>query len=117
MIMHADVRAALLAHPPLVALIGQRAAAHVATEGWPFPYVIWRITEQPDLGLSGERLGAVATVEAQCWATNALAASAVADAVEAALAGMPAAITSRATGSDEDGNYDFDTVTAVMFTD
>lgn len=117
MTLHAQIRAALLARPQLVALIEQRAAANSAAEGWKLPYVLWRLNEQPDLGLSGERLGATVTVEAQCWATSALTASAVADEVAQALAGLPAAVTGRATGTDEEGAYDYEVVTAVTFTD
>lgn len=115
--LHARIRTALLAHPPLVVLIGQRAAAHAAGEGWPMPYVIWSLTEQPDLGLTGQRLGATVTVQAECWATSALTASAVADEVARALADLPAVVTSRSTGTDDDAAYDHDTVTAVFFTD
>ncbi|MCK6401257.1 MAG: DUF3168 domain-containing protein [Sphaerotilus natans subsp. sulfidivorans] len=115
--LHARIRTALLAHPPLVVLIGTRAAAHAAGEGWPMPYVIWSLTEQPDLGMSGQRLGATVTVQVECWATSALTASAIADAAVQALADLPAVVTSRTTGTDDDAAYDHDTVTAVFFTD
>lgn len=90
-----DFRAALLAHAPLVALVGQRVAMHAIAEGSPTPYVVFTASQAPEALLGGE---ALRTVEftTECWADTQVAAAAVADAVEAAIAAYEAATPSLA---------------------
>ncbi|WKB52310.1 tail completion protein gp17 [Eleftheria terrae] len=95
-----DFRAALLAHPPLAALLGDRIAANAISAKQPAPYVVFNSSHEPQYGLDGTKHLDRVTFEVQCWATSQAAADAVADAVEAALAPAGGTLLSRSTAYD-----------------
>jgi len=97
-----DFRAALVAYAPLVSLVGQHVAQNAADQAWAPPYVVSTAQHAPEYGLGGALLGDIVTFEAQCWATTAVQASALADTVAASLAVVDAPPTGRATGYDEE---------------
>lgn len=111
-----DFRAALLAHAPLVALVGQRIAQNAIEQGQPAPYITFTASHAPEYGMGGALLGDVVTIEAQCWAKTAVQAAQVADAATASLALVDAAPTQRATGYDPELGLDAIVLTSVWIT-
>lgn len=102
-------RAALLAHQPLVALVGDRVALHAAPAGAALPIVVYTGSHELQHVLAGTADERV-TFTTECWARTADEAIAVADAVAAALAAFDAASTSTsATVLERTGAYDPET--------
>lgn len=102
-----DFRARLVAEASLTTLVGTRVVQNGITEESPLPYVVFTSTHDPQLGLMNNVLSDDVSFTVECWATSALQADAVADAVQAALAGFSgAAITSRASGFDAENGLD-----------
>ena len=101
-----DFRAALLAHAPLVALVGAGVAMHAVPEGQALPYVVFTASAEPDLLLGGVA-DEKTTFTVDCWAATAEGAAAVADAVAAAVQAFDAASSSTAaTLLSRQGGYD-----------
>jgi len=102
-----EFRAALVAHAPLLALVpAARIAQNAMTDGAGVPCIVYGSTRIPDFHLDNS-VGAVNTqFTAQCWADTAAAASAVADAAEAALLAVGTVCTSRSTTYDEELGLD-----------
>lgn len=111
-----DFRTALLAHAPLVSLVGQRVVQNAIEQGQSAPYVVFTSAHAPEYGIGGAVLGDLVTFEAQCWAATAVQASAVADAVTAALAAVDAPPTARATGYDDELGLDAVLLTCLWIT-
>lgn len=111
-----DFRVALASHAPLTALVGTRIAINAIEQGQPAPYVVFTATHAPVYGLADTLLGDVVTFEAQCWAPTAVQASAVADAVTAALLIAQAPPTGRSTGYDPDLALDAVVITTEWLT-
>lgn len=105
-----DYRAALLAHAPLVALVGQRVALHAVAEGQPLPVVVFTGAHEKQQMLRGAADTRV-TFATECWARTAAEAVAVADAVEAAvLVFDTASTTTSATVLDRQDAFDSETL-------
>lgn len=111
-----DFRAALLAHAPLVSLVGQRVAQNAIEAGQPAPYVVFTATHDPQHGLGGVLLGDSVTIEAQCWGNTAVQAASVADAVAGALVAVDAPAIGRATGYDPELGFDAVILTVMWIT-
>lgn len=116
MSIETDIRAALVGHAPLVALVGQRVALSAIEQGQPAPYVVFTTSHDPQYGLDGTLLGNITTVEIQCWADTAVQAAAVADAASNALSIQGAPPTARGTGYDPEVGLDAVTLTTDWIT-
>lgn len=105
------LRAALMAHAPLVALVGSRVASDRAEEGWPRPLVVYsRTGSENHATLDNQTLASTVFFELQVWADTRASAEAVADACQAAIEAAGEAVTVRASGYDPD----LDTEAVVM---
>lgn len=106
-----DFRAALVAETALTALVGTRIVQNGIPEGQPLPYVVFTSSHDLSLGLDGSVLADQVAFNVECWATGALVADQVADAVvlalqnHAPLSSGAVAIT-RTTGFDQDNGLD-----------
>lgn len=100
-----DLRAALVAESTLTALVGTRVVQNGVAEGTALPYVIFTSQHAFENNLLGQAMLDAVTFTIECWATGALAADAVADAVVLALTNHApvanaACLTGRASGFD-----------------
>lgn len=86
MSIETDVRAALLAHAPLTALVVDRVSQDAALDGSAYPLVLFSVRRDSINALDGTLLVDQATVAVQCWGENGASAEAVADAVRDAMA-------------------------------
>jgi hypothetical protein len=86
--------ALLAASATLTGLVGQRIAQNAVPQGEAFPLVVFGASHDRTLGLDDTLLADEVTFVVQCWAKDAVAASAVADAVAAAV-GARAELTTR----------------------
>jgi hypothetical protein len=77
---------ALLSYAPLTSLVGDRISKHVVEQTAAMPFVVFTSTYEADRALTGAPLGAQSIFTPESWAQTAVAASAVADQVQAALA-------------------------------
>lgn len=111
-----DLRAALVAYAPLVALVGQRVVENAIPEGSGLPYVVFTSQHAPVKGLDGTVLVDEVSFAVECWAAGAIEADAVANAVQAAIlaAGSDAEVVTRSSGFDGDLGLDA-TVLAVQW--
>lgn len=107
-----DFRAALAAHAPLTAIVGNRIAQNAVPQGGAYPLVTF-VTEEPkERGLDGTLHAAACVITAQCWGKTAESAAAAADAVQAALLADATAlahdctVTSRASAFDPELDLD-----------
>lgn len=101
-----DYRTALLAYPPLVALVGDRVALHAAPDGAALPIVVYAGQAEHMQVLAGAADVRV-TFTTECWAATAEEAIAVADAVEAAVLAFDGASTgTSATVLERTGTHD-----------
>lgn len=116
MTVEADFRAALLAHAPVASLVGTRVAQNAIEQGLPAPYVVFAAAHAPEHGLNGTLLGDLVTIDCQCWAATAVQASALADAVTAALALQSVQPTGRATAYDPELALDAVVLTVLWIT-
>ncbi len=107
-----DLRAALVAHAALTALVGQRIAQNSVPEGATLPFVVFSAQHSPVEVLWGPAPADDVSFTLECWAKTALMADAVADAAVAALAasataqGAAATMLSRASGYDAELGLD-----------
>jgi hypothetical protein len=105
-----DFRAVLVAEPTLTALVGARVVQNGIVEGSTVPYVVFTTSHEPTRGLLGETLVDQVSISVECWATTAIQADAIADAVVLALQSAPtdkAAIAlSRSSGFDAELGLD-----------
>lgn len=107
----ADLRTALVAHAPLVALVGPRVVQNGIEVGADLPYIVFTAQHAPSLNLFGTALCNEVTFTVECWDRTAVGADAVADAAIAALVAFApavnaAALTSRGSGFDGDLGLD-----------
>lgn len=86
MSIETDVRAALLAHAPLAALVVDRVSQDAAPDGTTYPLVLFSVRRDSVNALDGGLLIDQATVALQCWAETGASAEAVADAARDAMA-------------------------------
>lgn len=106
MSVETDFRAALAAHAPLTALVGTRIAQNAVPQGSVYPLVVYTVQHAPELSLFNQTHADACTVNVQCWAETAAGASAVADAVLAALAADATAQAHDATMTLRDNAFD-----------
>ena len=110
MTVETDFRALLAAHAPLTALVSTRIVQDVADEGAPVPLVIFGAVHDRAFGLDNLLMYDHVTLAVQCWGATGASASAVADAVVAAIATAPAArgahVTDRSTTFDAETGLD-----------
>lgn len=97
-----EFRALLVADAALTALVSTRIAQNGVPQGAVFPLVVFTASHNPTYGLDNTLLDDEVTFNVQCWAATALQADAVADAVDAALAGSSGIVTERASAYDQD---------------
>lgn len=103
MSIETDFRAAVLAHGPAAALIGNsRICINIAPQGWDAPYIAYAVQHQRETLLTGAVAGDVATITVQCWGRTAAQAAQLADRVEEAMAFAWAPATGRETAHDPD---------------
>lgn len=115
MSVESDLRAALAGYAPLAAIAGTRIAINAMEQGAAPPFVVFSSSHQRDLGLDGTVLGDDVSIELQCWAATAVQASALADAVDAALRAVTQAEPlARATGYDAETGLDVEVITAQL---
>lgn len=86
--------ALLEAHAPLTALVGTRVAQNAVPQGEAMPLVVFGAAHNRTLGLDDTLLADEVTFSVQCWAKDAVDATAVADAVQASI-GTRAEVVSR----------------------
>jgi hypothetical protein len=66
-----DLRAALVAHAPLVSLVGARVREDAGDENDTYPYIIFRQTgNEPIRGLDGSLHARVETFQVESWGTT-----------------------------------------------
>lgn len=112
MTVETDFRAALAAHAALTTLVGTRIALSAVPQGVAYPLVTFVVEHAPEYSLNNTRMSDTCTVSVQCWGQTSDSASAVADAVVAALAADATAqardctLTARATAFDPDLELD-----------
>lgn len=97
---HAEIKAALVAHAGLAALVGAKIRADLAQEKDVLPFIVFkRVAYNPVYGLDNSLHAAQETFAIECWATHRAESVAVAEQAMAALAvaGMPA------TNAEADG--------------
>ena len=81
-----DLRAALLAHTPLTALVGQRVRQDFGDESDDYPFVIFKQTgNNPIRGLDGTLHARAEDFQVESWGTTRAASAAIHELVEAAL--------------------------------
>ncbi len=102
----AQFRAAALAHAPLVALVGQRVALSAIEPGLPSPYVVYAVRHDPAYTLDNTIVDPGVSVDAQCWATTAVEALAVAQALREAVESVGAVVVSQTSGYDDELDLD-----------
>lgn len=117
MSIETEFRAALLAHGPLVALIGQGVALNAAPDAQTLPYVVYAVAHDYTYTLDGSLADDTASITAQCWAKTAAQAEQVADAVATAIGAAPvtayAAVLLRETVFDPETSLDGVAITAT----
>lgn len=105
-----DFRALLAGHAGTAALVGTAIAHNAIRSGTAAPYVVFTCQHDAEIGLSGATLADPCSFTVQCWGNTAAQAEAVADACAAAVAtasaARAAAVTSRASGYDEETGLD-----------
>jgi hypothetical protein len=105
-----DLRALLVSHAAVTALVGVNVAHNAIRAQTAPPYVVFTCAHAPLLSIGGAVLADPCVFSVQCWGKTAASAEAVADAVQDALLTAPAergvAITSRASGFDEELGFD-----------
>ena len=110
MSIETDFRALLAGYAPLTALVGTRIAQDAVPEGAAFPLVVFSASHDLTLGLNDNLLADQCSLSVQCWGLTGVSASAVADAVAAAVATAPdssnACVLSRATTHDPEISAD-----------
>lgn len=106
MSIETDFRATLVAHAPLVALIGPRLALNALPDAVGLPALVYGVRHDRTSGLDGTLLADQAGIVVQCWGDTAASAQAVADAVVAAVSTAPAA--AGAVVNDRSDTFDAD---------
>lgn len=110
-----DCIALLRGHAALTALVGDRIAQNATLADDQPPFVVLSARHDYTLNLLGQVIADAATLSVQCWAKTAADATAVADAVVAALATAPAArgvaVTDRTTAFDSEAGLDGEQLT------
>lgn len=103
-----EFRAALIAHAPLMALLGSdaRIAQNAVTPSIGTPCVVYGSTRIPDFHLDDSAGATNVQFTAQCWGETASIAADVADAAVAALRAVSVVCTSRSTTFDEEIGID-----------
>ncbi len=86
MSVEADFRALLAADAGVLALVAGRIAVNAVPEGSDYPLITFGVAHDRTLGLNGSLLADECEITVACWAKSSLEASAVADAVIAAVA-------------------------------
>lgn len=108
-----EFRAALVAHAPLLVLVGTaaRIAQNAAGPSVGTPCVVYGSTRVPDYHLDNS-VGATNTqFEVQCWGETAASAAAVADAVQDAILEVDCVCTQRSTTFDAELGLDGELLT------
>lgn len=103
-----EFRALLVADAALIALVpAVRIGLNAVGQGSAYPLIVFVAREDREYGLDNTLHGTEVTFDVQCYAKNSTDASAVADAVEVAIADDPShVVTSRATAFDDELDLD-----------
>lgn len=109
MSVETEFRAALLAHAPLAALVAGGVVQDALPEGDLYPIVVYSVRHDRTHGIGNEVLVNQCAIAVQCWAETGAEAEELADAVEAALAAVPAAVAAGAVAVGRTTTYDDDT--------
>lgn len=91
MSVETDFRALLAGAAGVTALVGNRIAQDAVPEGATYPLVVFATSHNRLTGLDGVLLTDQCSIAVQCWAIGASDASALGDAVVAAIATAPSA--------------------------
>lgn len=108
-----DIRAALLAYAPLVAVVPtKRISLDMVTQGFPKPFIV--LTKSGDVttfGLNNSILGRVVTIDIQCVHTDRKSAIQVRELVESALLAASWPWSQITAGYDPDQGLEVEVVT------
>lgn len=85
MSVESDFRALLANDAGVASLVGDRIALNAVAQGAALPLIVFTVAHEPTLGLDNTVLAEQCTITVECWATTAVAAGAVADAVASAV--------------------------------
>lgn len=108
-----EFRAALVAHAPLLSLVGSQAriAQNAAADGVGTPCVVYGSTRVPDYHLDNSIGATNVQFEVQCWGMTAASAAAVADEVQAAILAVGCVCTQRSATYDSELGLDGELLT------
>lgn len=106
MSVETDFRAALLAHAPLASLVDGAVVQDALPEGDMYPIVVFSVRHDRTHGIGDEVLVDQCSITVQCWAETGAESAQVADAVEAALGAVPAALAAGAVVLGRSTAYD-----------
>lgn len=106
MTVETDFRAVLLAATGVTDLVSTRIAQNAVPQGNSYPLITFVVDHQREHSLNNTLMAETCTVSVQCWATTAAGASALADAVEAAIAASATALAHDATVVARAGSFD-----------
>lgn len=109
MSVETEFRAALLAHAPLVLLVAGGVVQDALPEGDLYPIVVFSVRHDRTHGIGNEVLVDQCAITVQCWAETGAQSEQVADAVEAALGAVPAALAAGAVALGRSTTYDDNT--------
>lgn len=107
-----ELRALLAGYAPLSALVGTRIAQNAVPAGEALPLVVFAAVHSPTYGIDNTLLADEVTFSVQCWAVDGIAADAVADAAQAAVANW-ADVTGRETAYSEEMKLDSTVLTIL----
>lgn len=104
------LRALLVADSAVAALVGNRIAADRIDQDKARPFVVYsRTASQPLASIDGSVLATLVSIDVECWADTRLTADQLADAVTAAVRGVPTqTVQGRSSGYEQ--NLDLELV-------
>ena len=106
MTVETDFRGVLAGAAGVSSLVGTRIAQNSVPQGATYPLITFVVDHQREYRLDNTLAAETCQVSVQCWAETPAAASAVADAVEAALAASATALSHDATVVARAGAFD-----------
>lgn len=106
-----DFRAALVAHAPLVALVGTRIAQNAVPDGSAMPCVVYASTRVQDYHLDNSVGAMNVQFDVQCWGDTGADAAGVADEVQDAILAVGCVCTQRSTTFDPELGLDGELLT------
>lgn len=106
MTVETDFRGVLAAAAGVTSLVSSRIAQNAVPQGNSYPLITFVVDHQREQSLNNTLMTEACTISVQCWAETPAAASALADAVEAAIAASATALAHDATVTARNGAFD-----------